>query len=346
VFAAAIVMWTAGRASGQMMGRPGPATAPPAPPPGQEFEIAAAGLRIRDIPYQRPAARPGYAPSYMLIARVEAVQEKGPAWVAGMAPGDLIFRVGSTSSVNARSIFNLASTRYQRGSEMGVSVYYRYAGSGAPKCVSPLPGTCTKEMTILMGDPGSGTWVAAVPVHDGPNESPWPGRRALPGFTESHESAKQQYTDLRKRDLQLVGSKGCKTTPQEVEQMAGELKMAAAAAGLTGQGDQVILSNSRASACENAKGGGLSSFEGALYAMTDARRLNPCTYDPAADYSNVLNDPEYAQFQNARSYNSGAIRRLEIYLDRAAPAQRACFLDLIQATLTGRPWKPAASGQR
>ena len=72
----------------------------------------------------------------------------------------------------------------------------------------------------------------------------------------------------------------------------------------------------------------------------DGRRLNPCTYDPKADNSAVVNDSRYEQFQNRSSYDSGALRRFELYLDRADEKQRACFLDLIQAALTGVEWKP------
>lgn len=90
----------------------------------------------------------------------------------------------------------------------------------------------------------------------------------------------------------------------------------------------------------------LPPFEAALYAMTDARRLNPCAYNPNADNSAVLTDPAYDTFNNRRSYNNGiTFRRFELFLERTDSDKARCFLDLIKAKLTGSapgPSRPAA----
>lgn len=83
----------------------------------------------------------------------------------------------------------------------------------------------------------------------------------------------------------------------------------------------------------------LPPFEAALYAMTDARRLDPCTYNPNADHSAVLTDPAYNTFNNRRSYNNGiTFRRFELFLERTDDDKARCFLDLIKAKLTGAPF--------
>ena len=83
----------------------------------------------------------------------------------------------------------------------------------------------------------------------------------------------------------------------------------------------------------------LPPFEAALYAMTDARRLDRCTYNPNADHSAVLTDPAYNTFNNRRSYNNGiTFRRFELFLERTDDDKARCFLDLIKAKLTGAPF--------
>jgi hypothetical protein len=97
--------------------------------------------------------------------------------------------------------------------------------------------------------------------------------------------------------------------------------------------------------CDARKGArpdALPPFEAAIYAMTDGRKLNPCTYDPKADNFAVLNAPEYFPYNNRRSYDNGiTYRRLELYLEeRADEQQAACFLNFLKSGITGEEWHP------
>ena len=77
--------------------------------------------------------------------------------------------------------------------------------------------------------------------------------------------------------------------------------------------------------------------------MTDARRLDPCSYSPSGDYAQIFSDPAYQQFNSKSNYDSGSKRRFEIYFDRVDEAKKACFLNVIESKLTGKTPQPAAA---
>ena len=84
----------------------------------------------------------------------------------------------------------------------------------------------------------------------------------------------------------------------------------------------------------------------ALYAMTDARLLDPCSYDPAKDYSPVLYDPLYQTFNTRSAYDTViTYRRFQGYLRRGEEWKR-CFLNVIKAKLKESAARPAAEAPK
>lgn len=292
-----------------------------------DIELPLMGLRVRNTSFvlnRQPLTLPV----------VTAVLEHGPAYEAGIVPGDIIYKIGRWPSLAAEGVRQTIAQYYRAEADMAVWVHYRYSGPGPPKCLSPVSNLCSLEATVHLRQFPPARWIQTVPVHDGPNESPWAGRRSIPGFAGSKVDAEKTYQDLREKDLQFLSRNGCQTTDADLQRMVAALKRASVSAGMSDQGDEYVFANTRASACNNSRTGGLPPFEGALYAITDARRLDPCRLDRNADYSAVLNDPAYAQFQNRPSYDSAALSRFQNYIRHAEPAQKACFLDLIQAEIS------------
>jgi hypothetical protein len=149
-----------------------------------------------------------------------------------------------------------------------------------------------------------------------------------------------RYRAKKREFAALIQSRGCTTSNVDIASMGEQLAALASAAGLSNQGDGVILTQVRDAACDRERSGAMPAFESAIWAMTDARRLDPCSYSPLSDYSSVFNDPSYQQFNGKRYYDNGGKRRFEIYLDRTTEEAKRCFLDLIEATITGKPWTP------
>ena len=300
-----------------------------------EIELPLMGLRVRNTSLTLSPAGSLRERQPPTLPIVTAVLEHGPAYEAGIVPGDIIYKIGRWPSLPVEGLRQTIAQYYRAEADMDVWLYYRFAGVGPPKCLGFTPGLCSLEATVHLRQFSSSRWIQTVPVHDGPNVSPWGGRRSLPGFADAQVEAKNSYHDLLKKDLEFLAGNGCQTTDADLQRMIAAVKNVSVSAGLGDQGDDYLLANTRASACSNARTGGLPLFEGALYAMTDARRLDPCRFDRNADYSSVLNNADYAQFQNRPSYDDGALRRFENYIGhRADQTQKACFLDLIQAEIS------------
>jgi hypothetical protein len=101
---------------------------------------------------------------------------------------------------------------------------------------------------------------------------------AFAGCRSRAEQRKNSVCRSQKQALSAILKDPCNTLPADINRMAKEFKVLAESAQVGDQGDDDTLRQTRASACRNAKDGGLPPFESALWVMTDARRLDPCSY--------------------------------------------------------------------
>lgn len=136
----------------------------------------------------------------------------------------------------------------------------------------------------------------------------------------------QKTRELRKEVLEQILLDPCNTTTERVRRLVQDLN----AAGVPDSDSNWIL-RTRA-ACQNSKDGGLPRFERALMAMTDARRLDPCSYPSGQFDESILDDPNYLQWATRAVYNGGDVMfvRLRNFMTRrSTPEARACLLKVI-----------------
>jgi hypothetical protein len=104
------------------------------------------------------------------------------------------------------------------------------------------------------------------------------------------------------------------------------------------------------SLCANSTVGGLPQLEAALQAMTDERALDPCAFNPKADYSSILSNVGSVATSSREAYDAATFARFEQFLKSAAPDRKRCFLAVLQKALidptyadTGAP--PSTGGR-
>ena len=300
-------------------------------------EIPEIGLRVESVMFTaNPKADPQRSPAGRAfeLSKVVAVLQGGPAYDAGIAPGDVIRAVGSTANLRPDIMARFVTQRYRPGQQLGLRVSYEIEGGEREER--------TIQMTVR-APVAAASWITAVPKHMTRK------RGEVPGLPEYRAKRRAQYQDKRREALATLAKRGCQIEVAEVDELGANLKTLAEGAGMGDQGDQAVLRQSRRSACENAAAGvsggssggggggsgGLGDFEKALWSMTDARRLDPCSYSPSNDYSQVFADPAYQGFQNPLNYNEGGRARYMVYMNRVEEEQKECFLNVIAARLLG-----------
>ena len=150
-------------------------------------------------------------------------------------------------------------------------------------------------------------------------------------------AARAAYDRRVEETLEIIRSAPCELSTQKMERFGEDLDTLAADAGITNGQTGLFLNTQRLSLCENKRTGGLPPLEKALWAMFDARRFDPCTYDPNHNYDAILGDPRYETFQNRSTYNDGTIVYFYGQILGWTPEKRRCFLDVIKRAIVSAP---------
>jgi hypothetical protein len=154
----------------------------------------------------------------------------------------------------------------------------------------------------------------------------------------TNPAARAEYELRVERTLAIINSAPCELSTQKMERFAEELGVLAVEAGVGNAYSDLHLNTHRLSMCENKRTGGLPSFEKAVWAMFDARRFEPCGYDPGKDYGAILENVRYLTFQNRRNYDSGAMyTKIREQLPRWSVEKRQCLLDMIKRAIVAVP---------
>jgi hypothetical protein len=193
---------------------------------------------------------------------------------------------------------------------------------------------------------------ADVESHQRPQRGQRGLRTATPPAPEIPEAdrleARREFNArLRRAHLEMAAG-GCKMTVATVTRIAAalleELRPFATIARMGVSDPSFELNDTRLAACDAEKHGPVPLFERTLEAMVDGRQLDPCAYDPAANYSALLDDPLYFRFTSRFLYDGTDFATVNYgrLVEEGDPRARECFLGIIRAELTGRPWTPQA----
>ena len=166
------------------------------------------GVQVENVMFEPDFPKTGPRPT----ARVTAVQEGGPAYMAGVAPGDVIYRAGNQVAVRAELLPVFVERGYRPGNRMQIVVYYFASGSSQPK---------SGYFTLDLREPGQGRGISQVPVHT------LTSRTLLPGVEAGRNGAKTQYAEAKKQALSAILKDPCNTVPADINRMAKELKVLA-----------------------------------------------------------------------------------------------------------------------
>jgi hypothetical protein len=311
-------------------------------PRSPELVIAELGLKVVDVDFPASKMQPlsptepadRFAGIFHRLPRVVAVREGSPAFFAGVTPGDVVigFNKGTGpgtgpdrwSMQSSQSLARHVGTYSRTLKKCIVSVFYHRSDSPYVEVGS--------FSLVLEGRGAQGGWVTEIPTHS------TKARTLLPGVEEANARAKAEYAELWKRSMAAVTGRACAVTPAQISEMAEQLNAMAVRAGRSqemyeiGEGRWYSVERELAEAaeavCQNSRDGGLSKLESALMAIA-LRRIDPCEYLPAADYSALFGDPRQARFYTRKGYDEYFLQRLRLTL--MTPAQQQCLRRLLRS---------------
>ncbi len=279
--------------------------------PGAAREIPLAGLKVAPTTW-RGATLP----------RVVAVRQGGPAFKAGLQPGDVITEADNRSLARSPPGFidKIFAGMVRPGMTFQFSWEYPLSG-GTP--AQPGRGAAS----VALEAPTDSPWIT-TPLAHAANET-WAGSRTqLPGIADAQLAAKKRFDDLYAQDVKAILANPCAKVD---ERSLGEPLVALALAAslpLTDYGFELAGLGHRA--CENQRNGSLPDFEATVIAM-HWKHIDPCRYSPSTDYTAEL---DKARLRIGKGeYPTAATA--------AAFEGNPCFQAFVIARLTGRPFKPS-----
>jgi hypothetical protein len=209
--------------------------------------------------------------------QITAVRGGGPAFLAGLQPGDILVRVGTFAEPTPESLASLPwqqirrIVRYAHSTVEVIDVEARYIAQGTPQSL-------TTAVRVWMD--GRGTWITTQLDHPNTSGSPRP---ELPGVIEAR-AVPAAYDALYEQTVDKIAANPC--------EMAGQTAQLAAALEEEpeGYGSTFMLNDSFRDmtfrGCQNTKDP-LPEFESLLVAMV-AGDLDACTYKPGSDVSAAI----------------------------------------------------------
>ena len=303
---------------------------------GDVIEWAAVGLRVAVRDITLPVGQ-------VLLPYVVSVQDKGPAFYAGVQPGDAVTFLGCGNWYH-----NFVD---QRGSRW---TYYQYHSAsrhaGIPRGLKlPVQKFCrvgvssTISVAVPQGD--SRRLAKLVEMRtSGNNGGSWlVDKNAFgAGLQMARTDVNSRYQEMRQHALSELRKSPCSydvSNPYDLEAMPpiiGEMVQLRTQLGLGEEFLPYWADVVRTYCDESRNGGPLPSFEVALIKISRGD-LNPCAYDPHIDYSAAQENPNKLERRYSRTEYDTMVN-FDYFLKRlATPAMQQCFFDLVRSRLTGKP---------
>jgi hypothetical protein len=298
------------------------------PPSGGMVEIPLLGLRV--VP------QPGDAYYGGTVSRIVAVRQGGPAFRAGLQPGDEIleFDFGDGKDIHGAPdlLKNAVATRARPGVPMMVHYQYVFSGEAPVSRRAPVSGAGGLNRSanfehVTPQAPGDGPWIETQIQHTYAGTVTRP-RAQLPGVDDALAGSQKRFDELYDARVKVIMADPCGMI-EKAEKLGDELTALAKANNLPDKDYGFILTRTSQTECANKRYGPLPDFEATVVAM-HWKEIDPCKYDPAANYSAQLAAARGRIAANA--YPTVAIS--------ATYAQNPCFEEFVIARLTGRPFKP------
>ncbi|SEQ37136.1 hypothetical protein [Nitrosomonas ureae] len=270
---------------------------------------------------------------------VIAVQQDGPAFYAGVQPGDVVsFLKCGKWNINFIDNLSNSGTYFRNYTSVGnqnfkdayhVNSYCQTErGALISTVIPPGDARLTNELKVFRtAKPGSGAWLSDK------NE-------IATNLSNARASESNVHTELRNRAEAELRKSPCSydvSNPYNLAAMPPIIREMSAAAAAAGRGEENLLfwRDVVQLLCDEERNGKLPSFESALFRMSWGR-LDPCKYDPNVDYSNVPLDPDRRERRYSRTeYESvkDFDYMLKVLLN---DDQRKCFNDLIRNPGAGK----------
>lgn len=294
------------------------------------YEVREFGLRVANIEFPQRRKEELKDSTYTRTQTVvAAVQERGPAFLAGVMPGDVIFSLRPNHASWNGSWINESASSFVKSAEMNIrfnatnvlGVYYEVADS---------PYVETTFITLPPdGKNARGKWIEEAPVHR-------KGARYVPpAVREASASAKSRHLDYEKEVVATIRNNPCGVNASQIGEMTKRLNELALMGGVAGQerNRKQQLTEAAEAICQNSRDGGLTRFESVIVAIS-LRRLDPCEYSPDKDYSDLFGDFSTIKFYSRKVYNESVGPQFnELFAPESSyrtAEQKACLTRLIR----------------
>ncbi|HZG51285.1 MAG TPA: hypothetical protein VEZ40_04035 [Pyrinomonadaceae bacterium] len=295
------------------------------------YEIREFGLRVANIAFPLRRVK-GFGDSQLTDTRtaVVAVQEGGPAFLAGVVPGDIIWSLRPNHAAWNGSWINENAASFAKSAEMNIrfnainvlGLYYEVADS---------PYVETTHITLPSdGKNARGKWITEAPVHGKG------ARFVLPAVREAGTLAKTRYFDYEKEVVATIRNSPCRVDASQIEDMTKRLQDLATLSGTprVEHNRKQHLTQAAEAICQNSRDGGLTRFESGLVAIS-LRLIDPCEYSLDKDYSELFNTFDSISFYSKKFYNESVgsefDRNFAPHSSSRTAEQKACLTRLLRS---------------
>lgn len=286
-----------------------------------------------------------------VVPVVYSVREKGPAYFAGLQPGDAVsfLKCGPWK-------FNFIDQ-----DRIGVSYFPSYSSARQTNTDLPfamrVPVHCTGELDALFS--------LAIPAGDGRKLAQFIGAQTdddlqgawisdkqsiNAGRQVAHDDLRTRYDGLRRSAFAEVRKSPCSydvSNPYDLRAMPAIVRELASLRASMGEGQENLLywRDVVVTYCDEERNGRLPSFEAALN-MISRGKLDPCAYDPKVDYSTMPEDPSKLDRRYSRTEYDQSIDFSYFLKKLSTQTQRQCFYEILRAQFTGKTWTPRYPASR
>jgi hypothetical protein len=303
---------------------------------------------VQDVPVDWPALglrvvmrEVQFADFSVPLPFVLAVRENGGAFYTGVQPGDAIVSLhcGQRGGdyVELQRPGNRAEAVYRgigsavKNESLIVEPAQYCAGGGMIRVTVAMPSAETRKLLYRLppADEG-GAWISDKQV-------------AAQKLEAAQAAIEVAYRDARNRAFEELRANPCAhagMSPHDTRSMPPVLRQLAVSRLRVGiEADMSYWRDIVLVYCDESKNGKLPSFETAIYQIGRGA-LDPCTYDPKVDYTQIEENPEKRTRRYARWEYEDA-NSVRYFLGKlATPETRQCLIDLLRAQVTGKPFVP------
>ena len=262
-------------------------------------EVTIAGMGMIVLPWKQIAVdRVGDA------SKIVAIQRNGPAFAAGLKPGDVIGAAGRDMYPAPDSLQSIVA-RTGAGSRVDLAIVGDARGALAS----------IRHVSVGVANERAGEWIRTA------------SEPALSNRPESLAEAARRHEAARAAALEAV-QKGnpCSVSDEQLQRLASEAIDWAVRANRSDNTLTVDLRQAAMRACSAQRSGGLPAFEARIFAITGGT-IQACGYNKNADYASI--EDAVRRQTSLEDYDGLIEARIAHYLRRASSQEKACFLKIL-----------------